>query len=56
MPTVLHSWSYESDDIWERVAPPEVSIVFPVVFKKGTAADVCVRVTESMLPGDGDLE
>ena len=42
---------FESDSLWERMDFPDDT----VVFRKGAASDVCVRITTDMLPGDDDL-
>ena len=42
---------FEMDSVWEHMDLPDET----VVFRKGCAADVCVTVSEDMLPGDDDL-
>tara|TARA_B110000046_G_scaffold29593_1_gene31144 strand:- start:118 stop:366 length:249 start_codon:yes stop_codon:yes gene_type:complete len=38
---------FETDSVWEHMDLPDET----VVFRKGCAADVCVVVSEDMLPG-----
>ena len=41
---------FESDSVWERMDFPDDT----VIFRKGDASDVCLCVTEDMLPDEGD--